>query len=203
MKFYDLKDGEILVKSARKAIENYIKYNTRSSIDELNKFKDQVGVFVTLEKHPTNDLRGCIGFPIAVAQLKDMIIDASIAAAVEDPRFMPLKKEELDKIVIEVNILSEPTLIKKPENIEDIIKEIKVGRDGLLIKYGYYSGLLLPIVAVEEQWDEKTFLENVCIKAGLDTDAWKNPKAKLYKFESQVFKEAEPNGKVYERNFEK
>ncbi|MCL4546883.1 MAG: TIGR00296 family protein [Candidatus Marsarchaeota archaeon] len=198
MKFYNLKNGKILVKCARKAIENYIKYNIKKSSFELEKFKESFGVFVTIENYPNKELRGCIGFPKAVAPLNNMLIEAAIAAATDDPRFQPLNSKELDKITLEVNILSEPTIVKKSKNIEDTIKNIKIGRDGLLIQYGYYSGLLLPIVAVEEQWDEKTFIENACLKAGLDIEAWKDPKTKLFKFESQIFKEKQPNGEIYE-----
>ncbi|MGC9129494.1 MAG: TIGR00296 family protein [Candidatus Micrarchaeia archaeon] len=204
MKTYTLKEGEKLVKAARNAIELYIKsprFNKELIEKTISEFVEKAGVFVTINHYPTMSLRGCIGFPRAVGPLKKLLIEAAIAAATEDPRFMPLSVEELNTVIIEVSILTEPQEIKgSPEEIK---KEIKIGRDGLIIEYGFYSGLLLPIVAVEEHWDVEEFLENVCIKAGLDRNAWKRSGVSLYKFQTQVFREEEPNGKVVEIQMER
>jgi uncharacterized protein (TIGR00296 family) len=204
LKTYTLKEGEKLVKAARNAIELYIKSPRfeKSMIEKtLSEFNEKAGVFVTINHYPTMSLRGCIGYFKAIGPVKRLLVEAAIAAATEDPRFIPLSVGELNDVVIEVSILSEPQQLKGTP--EEIKKEIKIGRDGLLIEYGYYSGLLLPIVAVEEKWSVEKFLENVCIKAGLHPHMWKRSDITLYKFQTQVFREEEPNGKIVEIKMER
>ncbi|MEM3204842.1 MAG: TIGR00296 family protein [Candidatus Micrarchaeaceae archaeon] len=203
MKVYSLEEGEKLVKMARYAIELHLKSpNFSKSIIErqIGEFNQRYGVFVTIEHYPTKELRGCIGFMKAAGPIKSSLVDAAVAAATEDPRFVPLSHRELNDVTIEVSILSEPKRITgTPEEIE---KSIKIGRDGLIIEYGFYSGLLLPIVAVEQKWNAREFLENVCIKAGLHKESWKQPGVELYTFSTQVFRETEPNGSVIEINLD-
>jgi uncharacterized protein, PH0010 family len=204
LKTYTLKEGEKLVKAARNAIELYIKSPRfeKGMIEKtLSEFNEKAGVFVTIDHYPTMSLRGCIGYFKAIGPVKRLLVEAAIAAATEDPRFIPLSVGELNDVVIEVSILSEPQQLKGTP--EEIKKEIKIGRDGLLIEYGYYSGLLLPVVAVEEKWNVEKFLENVCIKAGLHPHMWKRSDITLYKFQTQVFREEEPNGKVVEIKMER
>lgn len=155
---------------------------------------DTLGVFVTLNKH--GELRGCIGFPEGVFPLSDGVIKAARAAAFEDPRFMPVSKDELKDISIEVSVLSKPMKMDAKKET-DYLKEIRVGRDGLIVRGKYDSGLLLPQVAVEYKWDCKTFLEQTCVKAGLPCDYWKDLlNCVIYKFSGQVFSEASPKGEV-------
>lgn len=106
---------------------------------------------------------------------------AAVLAATEDPRFPPLRKSELPGLRIEISVLGplQPVLD---------VSEIKVGRHGLVIKEGQRSGLLLPQVATELGWDRQTFLREVCRKAGLPDNAWKNSRG-LFKFEAIVFQE--------------
>lgn len=200
MDSYSLSDGERLVKAARQAIElKIISPRFRREMVEkyLEGFNEERGVFVTIESYPTNELRGCIGFPRAVGPLKKSLVDAAIAAATEDPRFIPVSHLEFEHILIEVNVLTDPEPITV-HNEDQIKKAIKIGRDGLIIESGYNGGLLLPIVAVEQGWGKEEFLENLCIKAGLPPHYWKNPKIKLQKFSCQVFKETSPRGKAQE-----
>jgi uncharacterized protein (TIGR00296 family) len=197
---YSVDDGSMLVKAARNTIELYLKSPkfSRYMIEKyLKGFESSSGVFVTLEHHPTMTLRGCIGFPNPVGPLKKLLIEAAIGAAFEDPRFAPLSEQELGETVVEVSVLTKPELIDQ-SSASGRMKEIKVGRDGLMIKYGYKTGLLLPIVAVQELWNKEEFLKNLCLKAGLAEDAWKRPEIDLYKFSTQVFKEKEPAGAVEE-----
>jgi hypothetical protein len=121
--------------------------------------------------------------------------DAAISAATKDPRFMPVKYNELDSITFEVTILTSPKtiVVNKPE---EYLSQIKVGRDGLIVKHGFYSGLLLPQVPIEYGWDEEEFLEYTCEKAGLPKNYWKNSETEIQKFEGIVFKEEKPNGPV-------
>ncbi|MGC9132191.1 MAG: TIGR00296 family protein [Candidatus Micrarchaeia archaeon] len=183
-----IEEGRKIVKFARRTIENYLlgkELPKDLGIDLDN------GVFVTLEKR--KELRGCIGFIEAYDKFENLLREAAIAAATQDPRFPPVSIEEMKEITIEVSILSKPKPLEQPYE-----KNIKIGRDGLIIYYGFYSGLLLPIVAVEEKWNEVEFLENVCLKAGLPSDTWKDKNAKIFVFSTQVFKEKTPNGEVEE-----
>ena len=157
------------------------------------RFDFNSGIFVTLNNK--SGLRGCIGFPLPNKKLYNALVDASIAAATEDPRFPPVKNEELDEISFEVTILSPPKKISVKEN-KEYPSEIKVGRDGLIVDNGFSSGLLLPQVPTEYGWNEKEFLEYTCQKAGLNKDAWKEKSTTISKFQGVIFKEENPNGDI-------
>ncbi len=203
MKFYNIEEGIRLVRAARSAIELHaLSPHFHSGMIErsINEFSESRGVFVTLSHYPTKALRGCIGFITPTAPLNKLLVDAAVAAASDDPRFVPVSENEFEHLTVEVSILSEPVRIKGAG--DELLKGVKIGRDGLIIEYGYHSGLLLPIVAVEEQWKAKEFLENLCIKASLPTHAWKHGSAKLYRFTTQVFRELSPHGPVEEILFE-
>ena len=137
------------------------------------------GVFVTLKREQR--LRGCIGRIVGAGPLPLSVAELARSAAREDPRFPPLRSEELDDLHIEVTVLSPLEVIDGPEQIE-------VGRHGLVIEQGFQRGLLLPQVADEQGWDAVTFLEHTCLKAGLPVDAWQHG-AKLSRFEAVFFEE--------------
>lgn len=187
-----LKQGRKIVELARNSIETFF---TKESIDleYYSEFSEKQGVFVTLNKN--NELRGCIGFPEPVYPLNRAIVEAARSAAFSDPRFPPVEKEELDKIEIEVSVLTVPELIKvnDPEEYHD---KIVIGGHGLVIRGKFGSGLLLPQVPVEWEWDVDEFLKNICMKAGLPDDAWKDLENKLYRFQAQIFAEKGPKGEV-------
>jgi len=188
-------DGNTLVKTARMIITEYLKSGTKIKLEKefKNNFSFKSGVFVTLNS--TLGLRGCIGYPLPDKSLFNALEDAAISAATEDPRFLPVKYKELDSITFEVTVLTPPKkiIVSKPE---EYLSEIKVGRDGLIVKHGFYSGLLLPQVPIEYGWNEEEFLEYTCEKAGLPKNYWKNPEIEIQKFEGIVFKEEKPNGRV-------
>ncbi|VVB76698.1 Uncharacterised protein [uncultured archaeon] len=203
MKTYSLHEGELLVKAARNAIEIFVgsaefrREAVEKGIEELDQ---KHGVFVTIYHYPTRTLRGCIGFTEATEPVKRMIVDAAIAAATEDPRFVPVSHLEFDHITIEVSVLSKAErMAGSPDEIKD---QIKIGRDGLVIDYGYHRGLLLPAVPVEEGWGAEEFLDNLCTKAGLKQHVWKQRGVALSRFSTQVFAEAEPRGRVRELRLE-
>ena len=104
----------------------------------------------------------------------------AIAAAFHDPRFSPLQQQEWPDIEVEISILS------PLREIHDM-KEIEVGRHGLYILQGGQSGLLLPQVATDHQWDRLTFLRQTCQKAGLPSDAWQDKQAKIFIFSADIF----------------
>ena len=175
-----------LLKLARKTIYEILFEDKFENISENvftdNIFKTKCGAFVTL--HMNDSLRGCIGYIEGVKQIPDTVVDMAKASAFRDPRFMPLTKSEYDKIDIEISILSP---IEKVKSVSDIV----VGRDGIIISKGGRSGLLLPQVATENNWDLTTFLEHTCYKAGLPANAWKDKDTVIEKFSAQVFGEKE------------
>ena len=188
-------DGELIVKTARKIVTEFIQNNNKMKLDpEFNsKFSFPSGIFVTLNKK--NNLRGCIGYPLPNQSLSQALIDASISAATEDPRFNSVTFDELDEITFEVTILTQPQEIIV-DNPSQYPSQIKIGRDGLIVKHSFYSGLLLPQVPIEYGWNEEEFLEHTCEKAGLEKNFWKRDDVTISKFEGIIFKEEKPNGNV-------
>jgi uncharacterized protein len=200
MRYAD-RDGQLAVRIAREAIDARLLGRTRSAFDVPKSFEEKSGAFVTLNNHPAGDLRGCVGFPQPFFPLVKSIEKAAEAAATEDPRFPPMSAEELDRVTVEVSILTPPRLIetKKPKELP---RHITVGVDGLSIAQGGYRGLLLPQVAVEEAFDATDFLSHACMKAGLLADAWLDPETRVYTFQAEVFAEANPRGPVVRRSLE-
>lgn len=189
-------EGAELVKLARKAVETYLKESTLISAEKDDLLK--AGVFVTLNYLTRNrgeHLRGCIGFPLPEKKLRQSVIEAAIAAATEDPRFPPVDRQELDRLIFEVSVLTPPEEIRVARPA-DYKKEINIGRDGLVLHWRYGAGLLLPQVPVDLKWNVDEYLANICYKAGAPADAWLDPASKLYRFQAIVFKEAEPRGIV-------
>lgn len=177
-----LQEKKELLVIARKTLEQYLTNREiptfRISNNRLAELK--LGCFVTLKKN--NDLRGCIGNFGSKDVLYKNIQNMAIASATEDPRFKKVTKEELNQLDIEISVLY--PLIK----VNDL-SEILVGRDGLYIVYGFNSGVLLPQVATEYNWNRDEFLSHTCIKAGLHPDSWKNLPLEIYRFEADVFGE--------------
>lgn len=184
-------EGKIALAAAKFAVYDKVAktVNTEKAappdISDYEIFNEKRGVFVTLTED--GELRGCIGYPYPVLPLGEALHDAAVSAAVRDPRFMPVREDELAEIEFEVTILTPPELLtcsaaERPKNIE-------VGRHGLIIKDRGMSGLLLPQVATEYGWDAEEFLMHTCIKAGTDRDAWKRDDTALYTFEGQIFSE--------------
>ena len=188
-------DGVFLVKTARQAVTEFLSNGNRIKLEAEyeKKFSFDSGVFVTLNK--PDGLRGCIGFPMPEKKLSYAIIEGAIAAATEDPRFPSVTTKELNDITFEVTVLTPPVEIDVSDPVEYLTK-IKVGRDGLIIRHSFYSGLLLPQVPGEYGWSVEEFLQHTCHKAGLEKDFWKSGKAKIEKFEGIIFKEETPNGEV-------
>lgn len=194
MSFSD-EDGEILVKTARSVVTEYLKIRKKIVLleDFKSRFSYNSGVFVTLNK--AEELRGCIGFPTPERKLYQSLVDAAIASATEDPRFSPVEYEELSDISFEVTVLTPPEEICV-ENTLEYPSKIKVGRDGLIVRWEFGAGLLLPQVPVEYGWNEEEFLNHTCEKAGAPQDCWKRKSTKILRFEGIVFKETSPNGKI-------
>ncbi|MBT3406936.1 TIGR00296 family protein [Candidatus Woesearchaeota archaeon] len=181
-----LEQGTKLVNLAKISIASYFT-GEAPNLDEYKKeFSEEQGVFVTLTIN--KELRGCIGFPESPFPLYKGVFNAAKAAAFEDPRFPSLSEEEWPSVAVEISILTVPKKIDV-NTPEDYLNEIKVGRDGLIVRNNSTSGLLLPQVPLEYEWTELEFLQHTCVKAGLEMNAWKDLDNKVYKFQAQVFTE--------------
>lgn len=173
------KDRDILLEIARKSIECAAKGEPLPELSVSSTLlKEKKGAFVTIKKQ--GQLRGCIGYIYPIKPLYQTVNEMARQAAIGDPRFPPLREGELAETEIEISVLT--PLVK----IDDI-DEIEIGKHGLYLVKGAFSGLLLPQVATENGWDRKTFLEKVSWKAGLPPDAWKD--ADIYIFKAEVFGE--------------
>jgi hypothetical protein len=188
-------DGKKLVKLARQTVEDYFK--NKKLVLKKTEYKKKNGVFVSIHAYPDHELRGCIGYPYPDFPLGEALQRASLSAAFQDPRFPPLTKEEIDNVIFEISVLTQPELIVV-KNPKECLKRIEIGKDGLIAENGFYKGLLLPQVPLEfePKWDVETFLEHTCMKSGLLPDMWLDPKTKIYKFQAQIFKEKKPRGEI-------
>ncbi|MFX1417924.1 MAG: TIGR00296 family protein [Promethearchaeota archaeon] len=198
---FTLEEGKLLIKFARENIEFFLKNNRRIPVPDLikSKFSDKYGAFVTLNKYNFigNPLRGCIGYIEPTYSLYDVIHKVSISSAVEDPRFSSITIDEMDKIVIELSILTPPKLLIVNDP-KEYLDKIVIGRDGLIAEKGMRRGLLLPQVPIDHgrNWDVETFLSQTCSKAWLESNAWKEKSTKIYSFQAILFEEETPRGEV-------
>lgn len=168
-----------LLQLAKQAVELYVREGRVLSYHpENDRLWEEKGAFVTLKKR--GQLRGCIGYIEPVLPLYLAVIRCAILAATEDPRFPSVEPKELNSLEYEISVLTNPQRITNP-------REVVVGRHGLIISLGGKKGVLLPQVPVEEGWDRDTFLEQVCLKAGLPPNAWRSTEAELFVFEAIVF----------------
>ena len=194
-------DGKKLIQFARENIESFLTNGKKAPIPEKLKalFSNKYGAFVTLNQYNVsgNPLRGCIGFIEPIYPLYEVVHKVSISSAIEDPRFHPVTLREMEKIVIELSILTPPKLIEVVEP-KEYFNKIKIGRDGLIAESGSRRGLLLPQVPVDHDrnWDVETFLRHTCNKAWLPEDSWKDKNTKIYSFQAILFEELEPRGEV-------
>ncbi|MDD3819668.1 MAG: AmmeMemoRadiSam system protein A [Actinomycetota bacterium] len=176
---------KILLKIARDSITRavYSRPPLEYRIDDevLNK---KCGAFVTL--HIDGNLRGCIGNIVSDTPLWKTVRNMAVESALRDPRFYPLTPQELDRVDIEISVLSPLKRIEDPE-------EIEVGKHGLFIRKGFYQGLLLPQVATEYGWDRTQFLEQTCYKAGLNKNCYLESGTEIYIFSAIVFGEKDFN----------
>jgi hypothetical protein len=172
-----------LLNIAKTTIESRIKNQNLPKFDiSSDTLREKRGAFVTLHKH--GSLRGCIGNIHGNKPLYLTIEEMAIASAFNDPRFKPVTEGEFKDLDIEISVL---TPLRKIDNVEDI----QVGKHGIYIEKGYYSGLLLPQVATGYRWDRTTFLEQTCNKAGLPKGAWKDKDTRIYIFSADIFSEGE------------
>jgi len=189
-----LEQGKKLVQAAREVVNSKFENKTF----ELKGFEEKAGVFVTLHSYPEEELKGCIGFTEPIFPLNQALVRVARAAAFSDSRFAQIQQTDLDNIVFEVSILTNPKKIEVT-SAENYKKEIIIGQDGLVAESQGYKGLLLPQVASEHKMDQEQFLCCTCEKAGLPSEAWKDiQQVKISKFQAQIFKEIKPKGTIVE-----
>jgi uncharacterized protein (TIGR00296 family) len=195
----DETDGVLLVRIAREAIARELGLpSTKDSKVPL--LRPEIankccGVFVTLQNLAKGELRGCVGFPEPVFPLLEAVGKAALEAAFHDPRFPPLSKDEINDVKIEVSVLTPPRKLEAKTPLE-YPKIVEVGRHGIILKWPFGSGLLLPQVATEYNLSPEDFLCQACLKAGALPDCWLLKETQIFVFEAIVFEEVSPNGSV-------
>jgi len=180
--YISTEEKKILLNAARNSISSIF---TGSEIPQTdyNKypvFKTNAGAFVTLTINKR--LRGCIGYIISDQPVFETVCDAAIQAAQNDPRFPPVSEKELEKIEVEISILSPPFPLNSYE-------EIVIGKHGLIMEEKGRRGLLLPQVPTEHKMDRDQYLDAICQKTGFPTGYWKEKQLKLSGFTATVFSE--------------
>jgi AmmeMemoRadiSam system protein A len=177
--YFSSEEREELLRIARRATVAYVTQGRMpEEIPSHSKLSASGAAFVTFRSR--GSLRGCIGYTEPHSPLYRTVQECAVAAATEDPRFPRVTPEEVEALRIEISVLT-PLILVRPE-------DVTVGVHGLMIRKGEKRGLLLPQVALEQGWDRKEFLSQVCAKAGLPLDAWKEG-AELYSFTAEVFGE--------------
>lgn len=182
-------EGHFLLSTAREAIlarlENRAPRWPSMPAKETGGLRSCRGAFVTLKirRNGQELLRGCIGRMDAETSLLSVIRDMALAAAFEDPRFPPLAIREYPDIKAEITVLTPLRPIARTQ-------EIQLGRHGVLLHKGWRQAVFLPQVATEQGWNLEELLCNLCLKAGLPPEAWKDPETQLQVFEGQIFEEA-------------
>ena len=170
-----------LLALARETIAARLAGRSAPAIPQDPELTQASGAFVTLEEKGSGDLRGCIGHIAADCPLGEVVAQMAAAAALEDGRFPPVAGPELNGLHIEISALGPLTRVK-PE-------EVVVGVHGLLVRHQGQSGLLLPQVATDHDWDRETFLDFTCRKARLAAGSWRDPGCEIYAFTATVFGE--------------
>ena len=173
-------DQQLLLQIARNAVEAYLTSRSPRLPEVLHgALTEMRGIFVSI--HKNQELRGCIGNIHAVSPLYRTVAECAIAAAVGDPRFMPITLAELPAVEFEISVLS------AFERVLDI-QQIEIGKHGLVVSKKEARGLLLPQVASTLGWSRERFLQETCKKAGLSSDDWKKD-ATIESFSAVVFSE--------------
>ena len=173
------KDGEQLLKIARKAILSSFSTTPLIVDDKLKeKFSEKKGVFVRLLKN--GSIEGYTGFLEPFAPLWEVVVRSAENAAFNDPTTLPLKREDIDDVKVEISIIDE---LKELTDHEKII----IGKHGLYVKSVIAKASLLPQIFEEQNADAKKAIEIVCERAGLNEEECKE--AEFFTFTAQIIKE--------------
>ena len=178
-------DGAALIANAREAIASRLEGRSPRWPVAGTALSAELGAFVTLHsgKGAGVHLRGCIGRMSVKESLVRTVREMAVSAAFEDQRFQPLERGEYPAVSIEVTVLTPMRQISS-------VSQIEVGRHGVYMSKGWHSAVFLPQVATEQGWDRDELLVNLCYKAGLSANAWKDGDTKFQVFEGRIFNEA-------------
>jgi uncharacterized protein len=175
------REKKLLLEVARRALSAAVEGREfGGQLPEISNQRNLGGAFVTL--HRRGRLRGCVGQVLSNESLVETVAHCARAAALEDPRFEPVRPDELSEIEIELSVLS-PLETISPEHIQ-------AGKHGLMVSHGRQRGVLLPQVAPQFRWSGQRLLEETCVKAGLKRDAWENPEVQVQAFTAEIFSES-------------
>jgi AmmeMemoRadiSam system protein A len=175
------KEQRDLLKIARSTIVSYVTSAAIPAVETASRGLNlESGCFVTIRQQ--GQLRGCIGNFVSDKPLYRLVQEMAVSAATRDPRFYPMKQQDLDAFELEISVLS-------PLELVSSVDEIRVGKHGIYLVKNSSRGVLLPQVATEYGWDRDTFLRHTCLKAGLPENAWQKD-CEIYIFSALVFGEA-------------
>ncbi len=186
--YFSADEKKFMLELSRKSIENYLEKGSELVVDEKDvpeKLKEQMGCFVTYSKN--SQLRGCIGNILPQSKIYKCIIENSVKAALEDIRFPPIKKEELKEVEMSISILSEPVFFGNGGGIE-LLELLSEGEYGVILMRGESQGTFLPSVW-ETIPDEIDFLENLCLKSGMEKSCWTDTETEIYIYNAEDFSE--------------
>jgi len=205
MKKLDSKYGCALVKLARKIVVTYLKEGVVISVKQKEGLCDEetMGGFLTakiikeVNNEKTERVVMSAGCPLPLMSLRDIVVDSAINMAIQIRSRSLLNTLEIKNLIFEIDVLT-PLRIVDVEKPTDYLRKIRVGRDGLMVERGFFRVLLLPKVPLEKGWDAQDFLSECCVRAGYPPDAWLYKNVNIYAFQSQIFKEVKPLGKIIE-----
>jgi AmmeMemoRadiSam system protein A len=179
-------DRLALLDRARRAIMEVVRHQRIPELPKpAGRLAEPGGAFVTLRRFER--LRGCVGRTDRTLALAEVVAQCAIGAAFHDVRFRPVQEPELREMTIEISVLSDLQPVAP--------QEIEAGRHGALIRRGERRALLLPQVATEFGWPVERFLAEICRKASLEPDSWKEPETEIFAFTAEVFSETDFFGK--------
>ena len=182
------KEKKFLLGLARETLKDYLCKEEIKKPHGLSKImEERRGGFVSL--HEGKELRGCIGSLSPDEPLYTGVMKNAINAAVRDPRFRPVKLEDLDKLDVEISVLSEPKELHFG-SVKELMERLHPKKEGVIISKWQYSATFLPQVW-EHFFSKEEFLTSLCLKAGLPPDAWKDKELKVYTYQAEVFRESE------------
>jgi AmmeMemoRadiSam system protein A len=174
------REKKVLLLTARQSIKSFFE-DIEIPVPDYDKNPDLklfLGAFVTLQIE--DKLRGCIGYIITQKTLFETVCEAAKQAAFRDPRFLPLTSEELEQVRIEISVLSQPQKINE-------YNEIVIGKHGLILNNDVIHAVLLPQVAVTNNFTREQFLSALCEKGGLSPEYWRDHKLNLLVFTATIF----------------
>lgn len=181
------REKKLLLEVARRVVSAAVEgREVPGELPETPNLRNLGGAFVTL--HLRGRLRGCMGRMISSESLIEIVAHCAKAAALEDPRFDPVRPDELNEIEIELSVLSRLEAIAPDQ--------IQAGKHGLMVSRGWQRGVLLPQVALQFRWSGQRLLEETCVKAGFERDAWKNPGIRIHAFTAEIFSESDLRGEA-------